>query len=187
MSTLYPDESALVNACLKGTQDAWDELVGRYGRLVFSIAQRYRLTTLDAEDTFQNVFIIVSKQLSTLRNPAALLSWIAQITHHECQRLLGHNRHDTELTEMAPDHDPEPVERALFRERQMMVLEAMTQLDPRSRQLLTLLFLESDNPSYAEIAMRLKIPVGSIGPSRERSLKKLEAVLKSRGYDGDPL
>ena len=187
MSTFFPDESALVSACLKDNQDAWDELVGRYGRLVYSIAQRYRLTALDADDTFQNVFIIVSKQLSTLRNPAALLGWIAQITHHECQRLLGRGRNDSELTEMTPDRNPEPSEHALFRERQLMVLEAMSQLDPRSRQLLTLLFLESDKPSYTEIATRLKIPVGSIGPSRERSLKKLEALLKARGYDGDSL
>jgi hypothetical protein len=39
------------------------------------------------------------------------------------------------------------------------------------------LYFQPERPSYAEVARRLGRPVGSIGPSRARCLKKLRQVL----------
>ena len=44
------DAEGLVRACREGSQAAWDEMVARYGRLVYSIPRRYGLTDADADD-----------------------------------------------------------------------------------------------------------------------------------------
>ncbi len=62
-----------------------------------------------------------------------------------------------------------------------MVREAILQLGPEYRQLITELFLDPQCPSYAEIATSLNIPVGSIGPTRARGLKQLERILDALG------
>ncbi|MBL8302790.1 MAG: sigma-70 family RNA polymerase sigma factor [Ideonella sp.] len=56
--------------------------------------------------------------------------------------------------------------------------QAMDRLDPPSRDLLLLLFRDDeDRLSYDEIARRLAIPVGSIGPTRSRCLAKLRRLV----------
>lgn len=74
-------------------------------------------------------------------------------------------------TALLPD---EVIERL---ERQHAVRRAMEALDERCRILLTLLFYRADPPPYSDIAARLGIPEGSIGPTRARCLEKLRRVL----------
>ena len=63
---MYPNETALVKACLKGNQEAWEELVDRFKGLVFYIALGYGLTRPDAEEIHQIVFIIFIQSTTSL-------------------------------------------------------------------------------------------------------------------------
>jgi DNA-directed RNA polymerase specialized sigma24 family protein len=59
-------------------------------------------------------------------------------------------------------------------ERTHALLEALAGLSDPHRNLLLLLITDPP-PSYAEISKRLDIPVGSIGPTRARLLRKLRS------------
>jgi hypothetical protein len=48
----------------------------------------------------------------------------------------------------------------------------------RCRDLLIALFLEDPPPRYEQICERLRIPIGSIGPTRARCLRKLQELLR---------
>ena len=61
-------DADLVQSCIKGNQHGWNELVERYGRLVFSISRRHGLGVTDAEDVFQQVFAIAHRKLRSLRD-----------------------------------------------------------------------------------------------------------------------
>ena len=61
--------------------------------------------------------------------------------------------------------------------------QALRRLDDGCRELLTALFLDPAGPSYEAIAARLGMPVGSIGPTRARCFRKLEALLRETGID----
>jgi hypothetical protein len=60
----------------------------------------------------------------------------------------------------------------------------MRRLDERCRTLLTALFLDPATPGYESIAARLGMPIGSIGPTRARCFRKLDAILRELGFDG---
>ncbi len=79
--------SEFIQACLGGNQDAWNELVDRYGRLVYSITRRYGLSEADSDDVFQDVFTTAFRKLDTLRDPSRLSAWLMRITHRECHRV----------------------------------------------------------------------------------------------------
>lgn len=180
---MFTCDSELVQACLDGDQLAWNELVSRYSRLVYSIPLRYGMSPADADDVFQNVFSIIFLRLASLRNRKLLAAWIIQITHHECQHYGRSRRGHDELTDTLEDQAEALTDQVQRWEEQHWVHLALDRLDPRCRELVTALFLDSSDPSYGKIAARLGIPLGSIGPTRARCFEKLEAILTDLGVD----
>ena len=104
------EDAELVGRCLRGEQQAWNDLVERYARYVHAIAtQGYRLRPPDAEDAFQEVFLRVYDRLDSLRDPEALRPWIAQLTRRVClDRLAASGREEPteEPTDVAFDEQP---------------------------------------------------------------------------------
>lgn len=180
---MHQDDHALLQACIDGNQIAWNELVERYGRLVYSIPYRHGLAPEDAEEVFQNVFTIVFRQLEHLRNHDAFAGWLVTITRREVFLVSRKSHHQSELDDNIEDHQPPPVELVQRWERLHFIHEALKRLESPCRELLTILFLEEPAPSYEEIAKRLKMPVGSIGPNRGRCLRKLEIILSDMKVD----
>ena len=177
-------DTELIDQCLRGNQRAWDELIARYSRLVYSIPLRKGFSADDADDVFQNVFAIMHRQLSTLRQHESLPAWLITITQRQCLRLLKTAPAQVELDESSLENAAVDNDEMQVWERQQLVQQALRQLDPRCRELLTALFLDSSGEGYKAVASRLQMPIGSIGPVRARCFKKLEAILHSLGMDG---
>jgi RNA polymerase sigma factor (sigma-70 family) len=181
--TSYRSDPRLVEACLAGDQAAWNELVERYQWLVYSIPRRYGLAKADAEDVMQNVFLIIYRKLETLRDYSLLSAWLIRIAQRESIHFLRNGAPEQEVPEELNDGDAEiHLEQIQRLEAQHAVRQAMEQLDPHCRALLEL-FLSSANPTYEQVAAQLGCPVGSIGPTRARAFKKLEAILRDMGVD----
>ena len=72
---------------------------------------------------------------------------------------------------------------ALLVEREQAVRQGLRQLDDRCRELLTALFFDPAEPGYDQIAARLRMAVGSVGPTRARCFRKLESILHRLGFD----
>ena len=172
-----PRVVALVTRASGGDQDAWNELVGRYGALVYTICTRYRLSNHDIEDVGQNVWLLLVEQLGKLREPAALPGWLATTTARECLRVVTAASKTERLSTTLDDSvlfvdDTVIDEEILVAERNAALRVAFAELPPRCRRLLSMLV--SDPPhSYAEIHGELGIAVGSIGPQRARCLERL--------------
>lgn len=180
--TGYQSDPRLVQACLEGDQAAWNTLVERYQWLVYSIARRYGLAPADAEDVMQNVFLIVYRRLETLRDYTLLSSWLIRITHRETLHYLKKDSHDEDALDEMGDEQTMPIDQVQRLELQQAVRQALEQLDPHCRTMLNLL-LSSASPSYEEIALCVGCRIGSIGPTRARCIRKLEAVLCEMGID----
>jgi len=167
-----------VTSARNGDKQAWDELFERYAPLIWSICRRYQLSQTDADDVGQNVWLQLVGQLAAIREPAALPGWLVTTTRRECCRFLRRTRQ-----QQVPDHWLDDagiadtmtgtVESEVLRaERSAALREALRQLPPDSRRLIALLIQDPPVP-YAEISVKLGIPVGSIGPLRARCLQKL--------------
>lgn len=185
--TLLPD-SELIEACLNGDSRAWEVLLVRYQRLIYSIPLRYGLQEHDANDIFQNVSILLLENLSRLRNRERLGAWLVITTRRECWRVLR-QRQDISLNaemESIPGRqvasDSHAEDDYLTLERQVIIRSALGQLGLLCQKLLTLLFYQQPRPSYAQIAGELSLSEGSIGPTRARCLEKLINILHQMGF-----
>jgi RNA polymerase sigma factor (sigma-70 family) len=179
-----PTNRALVTACLQGDEDAWQLLIARYRRLIFSIPIKHGLTRDDAADIFQAVCLDLVAELSRLREPDALPKWLIQATAHKCAR---YRRQQQRIVsdEAGPDAvvpDAALPESLLVEvERDQAVRDAVEALSPRCRSLVEMLFFETPARPYRDVASRLGLALGSIGFMRHRCLEKLRTALQGAG------
>jgi RNA polymerase sigma factor (sigma-70 family) len=152
--------------------------VDRYKGLVYSVPRRYKLGPDLCEEVFQNVFTAMLRSLPRLRDTEGLPKWLMVTTHRECWRLVKASRaRPASLSIPEIPEDAPPDEALLKWERQHLVNQALEKLGGRCEKLLRAIFLDPAHPSYAAIAERLRMPVGSIGPVRARCLDKLLGLL----------
>lgn len=178
------EPSDLVRAALDGDKASWEVLVQRYSGLVWSVARGYRLGAADAADVYQTTWLRLAEHLGRLSNPGQVGAWLATTARHEALRTargaarvipsddatmvaLGH------VDEYSPERAALDAEQArLDAERYARLWLAFSGLPDHCRQLLRIM-IAAPPPSYAEIAAALDMPVGSIGPTRARCLRRL--------------
>jgi RNA polymerase sigma factor (sigma-70 family) len=183
---MHESDPELVQQCVDGCRDAWCTLVDRYGRLVYSIPRRYRMSDADSEDIVQHVFTLLFRNLRRIEDPDRLSSWLITTTQRECWRQMRRDPATMELLPHSVESDGRlPEQEIHILEQQHLVRRALEQLGGRCEELLTALFLATTQQSYEEIACKLNIPVGSIGPTRARCFSKLETILIELGFDPD--
>jgi RNA polymerase sigma factor (sigma-70 family) len=174
----------LISLCLSGDSQAWEALIMRYRRLIYSIPVRFNFTTADAADVFQAVCVKLLEHLHELKDETKVSAWIITTTTRQCLHLKSLKQResvaDEELEEPA---DPAETLEAISiqTEQQQTVREAVDQLPDRCRNLIEMLYFDTRNLSYEEIGQVMKMPVPSIGPTRARCLEKLKAILRRRG------
>jgi RNA polymerase sigma factor (sigma-70 family) len=178
---LERDDTQLIQACLAGEASAWNDLVERYGRLVYSIPAKLRFSAADADDVFQKVFAIVLRRLETLRDQRRLGAWLIRTTYRECWRHAKVYKQAAALDETLPADGEAAAEEVSRLEEQDLVRQALARIDERCRKLLTALFMMSEKPDYERISRDLGMPIGSIGPTRARCFQKMEAILRELG------
>jgi RNA polymerase sigma factor (sigma-70 family) len=186
---MEPSDEALIHACRRGDQAAWEQLIERYQRLIYSIPRRAGLDEDQAADVFQRVFAALVQKLDQIEQPERIGAWLTTTARREVWRITRRERFVTsfssdveDLAADLPDDMPAPDEMLVRLEEQHKVRTALAALDERCRRLLILLFYRSEPAHYAEIAAALGTSEGSIGPTRARCLQKLRRLLSSLGF-----
>jgi RNA polymerase sigma factor (sigma-70 family) len=176
-----PDENAsddlgpLVRAARAGDHQAWELLVKRFTPTLLGVVRGYRLSPADAEDVVQTTWISAFAHIDRLRVPEAFAGWLLVTARRAALRVLEDRRR-----EVAIDHECLPegatdstVESALLDEETRTAVHAAVDRLPGRQGKLVSALLRSSGGSYAEIADKLGVPLGSIGPTRERALARL--------------
>src|SRR5215475_795957 len=174
------DLAPLVARAAAGDQAAWNELVDRFGPLVWTVARAHHLTPADADDVFQTTWLRLVQNLDRIGDPARLAGWLTTAVHREAVRVRRRSaREVTAATENVkatlPADDPAATYES--QERNEQVWRAFAQLPERCQQLLRLSIVRGETMSYAEVSAALCMPVGSIGPPRARCLARLRKLL----------
>jgi RNA polymerase sigma factor (sigma-70 family) len=171
----------LVRAAAEGDRDAWDALVDRFNGLVWSVARSHRLSTVDASDVVQTTWLRLVENLGRLQDPERVGAWLATTARRECLRTLRHSARlvpTEELPEAAGDAQLGAA--LLTQERDRALWQAFGGLSERCQTLLRILVAEPP-PSYEDISAALDMPIGSIGPTRQRCLERLRGLAEGEG------
>lgn len=177
----WPDEE-LIRECRSGNQAAWNALVEKYKKLVYSMPARYGLPPQDAADIFQMVWTDLYRDLDRLEQAGAVRGWLATATARRC---LLHKKRLSQTSEFSQQETPSAEDLSavqLEAERDQIVREAVALLSPRCRRMIEMLFFEFPPRPYQEVAAELGLAGGSIGFIRGRCLAKLRDLLGEKGW-----
>ena len=177
-TTVGPPDLELLTACRAGDPEAWELLVERYERLVFSVALRNGVTREEAADITQMTFIALLESIGKLREEQRVASWLMSVA----RRLAWRQRRRSDRERLGLEGVSWPDDAIATWERVTVVHEGLQRLGRACRDLIQALYFDPASPSYAAVAERLGRPIGGIGPMRARCLQRLRSLL---GEDAD--
>ena len=179
------EDERLVQECLSGDEKAWNTLIDKYKRLIYSVPVKYGFSPDDAGDIFQNVCVDLFTNLSKVRKIESLRSWLITVATHKCFHWKKQQSGEVELDameqELAEEIAAAPMVLQEVQEEQA-VRDAILRLTPRCAELVKMLFYEQPPVPYNEVAQKLGLATGSIGFIRGRCLNRLQKILAELGF-----
>ncbi|MGQ0720487.1 MAG: RNA polymerase sigma factor [Candidatus Eiseniibacteriota bacterium] len=177
-------DADLVARCAGGDERAWAELVERYRRLIYTIPYRMGLDPADADEIFQVTFTRLTERLGSLKEPSRVRAWLVTTARRLALNAAARRKNfDSEVSAAIADPADLPSETLSRLEEQQLVRIALSRLSGPCRRLLTLLYYPAEgagkSSSYESVARELGIPIGSVGPTRLRCLRKLLTEFRS--------
>jgi RNA polymerase sigma factor (sigma-70 family) len=183
--TGYDPVGPLLEAARTGDSASWDRIVERFSGLLWATARAHRLDTTDAADVVQTTWLRLVENLDRIQDSERLGGWLATTARRECLLVLK-RRHREPPVDAAETFDHLPDQRdgldagLLLAERDAQLWRLFEQLPDRCRRLLRVLVTDPP-PAYSEVAAALDIPIGSIGPTRQRCLAALRTLALDSG------
>jgi RNA polymerase sigma-70 factor (ECF subfamily) len=169
----------LVAQCLKGQQPAFVELFARYRGMVYGLCLRMLRHREEAEDATQETFLRVARNLHRWDRSKRFEPWLLTIAGNRCRTRLARLANKPRLVnlEQAPeDRSQLQVAATLLSEELGLALETVR---PEFRDAFSLFY--QGELSYAEIAERMDVPLGTVKTWVHRARKELIQKLQERG------
>jgi RNA polymerase sigma factor (sigma-70 family) len=168
-----------------GDQVAWNALVDRYTKLLWSVARAHRLGDADSADVVQTTWMRLVEYFGRIQDPEALPGWLTTTARRECLRTLRRSGRvqftdDDAIMDLVDEQCPPVDARLLAEERDVTLWRCFVRLPARCQVLLRVLMAASP-PDYAAVSAALGMPTGSIGPTRGRCLHQLRKLAVGAG------
>lgn len=173
-----PTDAALAERARQGDERAFEELVRAYQGIAFRAAYLLTGSAADAEEAVQTAFVKAWSALGRFRRGAEFRPWLLRIVANEAHnRRRSGQRRDALALRAATDASggavPSPEATALEHERRRELLEAVSSLDERDRDVLTCrYFLDLSERETAEV---LGLRHGTVKSRTARALERLRA------------
>jgi RNA polymerase sigma factor (sigma-70 family) len=168
--------TAIARGAARGDEQAWHSLVTRMDRQLRGVARGFGLAPSDVEDAVQTTWLRALEHVARLNDPGAIAAWLVTTVRREAMRTLQRGTREVLVDGVPTDHraEPSPESVVMARAQHCAVRDAVGRLGGRQRELMTSM-LDCDTPDYGYLSSSLRMPVGSIGPTRNRALTRLRA------------
>ena len=185
-------DAELVASTLRGSQDAFRELVVRFERPVYSLVLRMVQDPGAAEDLAQEVFFKAYRRLDTYDPQWKFSSWLFKIAHNTTIDHLRRGTPETvpleatdedhgDLAAVLADASAESPEAASERRDLGRALEeAIARLRPEYRE--AVLMFYAHGASYQEICEVTGLPLGTVKTNLHRARKELAEHMTALGW-----
>lgn len=167
-----------------GDARAMDELVRLMTPVLWHVVRAYGLERTLAEDVVQTTWLALVRSHDSIADAKAISGWLTVTARREAWRIAKQHRAAAatadEVLEPLLPHEESTEERVADADEAARLWAAVETLTDRCQRLLRVVAFD-DRPDYARIAADLDMPIGSIGPTRQRCLAKLRTALVDAG------
>jgi RNA polymerase sigma-70 factor (ECF subfamily) len=179
------EETALVERCRRGEDEAWRELVDRFGQKIYSVAYHFTLKREDAEELAQEIFLKIFENLHRYDGGFPLVAWIVSLSRNLCiDRYRRRKREksfrfvtDDSVAPLLTSHD-DPAAETLQKERTKILFSALAEIPEDLAEILVLRDL--DGMAYEEIGKALALPDGTVKSRLFRARAEVARRIRER-------
>jgi RNA polymerase sigma-70 factor, ECF subfamily len=158
----------LIQQCLAGDQQAWEQIVRQHRRKVFNIAYKFTGKHDEAEDLTQDIFLKIFKSLHTFDRRANFQTWLVSVSRNLCidhYRSVRKERETIDRDVDAGERMPAAITPSAYAEleqrgRVELLRRAMAELQPTLRT--AVMLRDIQELTYQEIAEKLHLPEGTV-------------------------
>jgi RNA polymerase sigma-70 factor (ECF subfamily) len=168
-------DAALVSRALDGDTVAFEELVHRYQRVLFTVALRMLGDYDEANDATQNAFIRIYRRLSSYDRTYRFFSWAYRIVVNECLNARRARRVSERLEDDVLADGAGPADSLEAEERRRAVQFAILALPPMYRQVVVLRHFTG--LSYEEISDATGVAVKTVKSRLHTARQRLARML----------
>ena len=180
-------DSELVERARAGETSAFGELVARHGQAVYRTALAALGSPADAEEVAQESFVRAHRQLAGFRGEASFRTWVSAIAWNCAASRRRSLVRRLRLFVHAEAGFAEPAVSApsaeavlLFAERGQLLTKLIRGLPSRLRDPLLMAAIEEH--TYAEVALILGVPEGTVKWRISEARRLLKRKLEALGY-----
>lgn len=175
-------DNQAVRLILNGETNAYEEIIRRYQKKIFSLAYKFVWNKEESEDLTQEIFMKSYKNLKYFDQSREFYPWLHKLAINTVFTYLKHrSRRKNEIEfieEMHGDESFSPERTAEQKSEREQAAMALNSLPPKYQVILTLREIEGLN--YSEIASRIDCSIGTVMSRLNRGRKKLWEKLKRR-------
>lgn len=181
------EDREIIEQVKNGDTDAFGLIVERYQDRVYNLALRISGNPEDASDLAQEAFFRAWRSLSGFQFDSAFSTWLFRLVHNLCIDHLRSRKRKAALSMTVtddesdagveyeiPDPAPDPEQALLAMEDRRLIAQAMNELPPDYREILTLRAI--NDLGYGQIAEILKLQEGTV----KSRLSRARAQLKNK-------
>ena len=168
------DDAGLVQRTLGGETAAFELLIARHQRGLFTVAHRMLGNSEDARDAVQSSLIKAYEHLSSYDTQHRFFSWLYRIVVNECLNMLRARRPEDALSPALAAVGG-PFEVAVAQQRATQVQTALGQLPPDYRAVIVLRHF--GDLSYDEMSDALGVPVKTVKSRLHTARQRLGELL----------
>lgn len=178
-------DEVLVSRSQRGDRAAFEELVRRTARLVFSRLYLETGSSDRAEDLAQETYLLAWRKIRQVTDPAGFRSWLFTIAQsvaidagrRDRRRKRSGTREAAERLQQVADDSPAPDESAQREESRQQVLAMLRSLPEEYRLPLTLRYIAGAD--YETISQQLGLTNGSLRGLLHRGMSRLREAMGS--------
>jgi len=179
------DEQDLVTRCRKGDDDAWRELVDRFGPKVYAISYHFTLKREDAEELSQEIFLKLFENLHRYDGGFPLVAWILSVSRNLCIDRYRRRKREKSFRFVSDDavttllkSDDDPAGMAIKKERTQLLFTALSEIPEDLAEILILRDL--NGLAYDEIGTALELPEGTVKSRLFRARAEVARKIRER-------
>lgn len=184
VNTQVPDDE-LVLAAQQGDLKAFEELIVRYQRQIFSLIYQMTHNAEVVEDIAQDVFVAAFKAIRDFKAKSTFFTWLYRIAINHCKNYLTSSNRAQEIeqryqqeysTEGDLENQGRTPQSMLLAKEFVEQMEQAIQALPEEQQLV-LTLCELEGLSYQEMAEVLDCPIGTVRSRLSRARTTLQETL----------
>jgi len=179
------EDLALIDRFITGDRDAFDELVLKHQKPLYSLLYRMVSDKEDAADILQKTFLKAFTGIRSFERRSSFRTWLYQIAINLAKNVYRDRARAAlvPLDDVVIRRDPKVLESLIRKESRENLHQAMAGLPDKQR--LTVMLRVQDQKSFEEIAGIMQCSVGTSKANYHHGVQKLKELFKRTGNDHD--